>query len=521
MSNPPAVPRAHARRVLVAWCPDWPVLSAMAEARIPHHQPAAVLSGHEVVACNEAARADKVRRGMRRRDAQSRCPDLVLLSGNPDREARDFEPVLATLEELSPGIAALRPGLAALHSPARYYGGEREAAAVVAEKLVTLGIWDCRFGIADDLFTAEQAARDAAQQDSLIVPTGGSGAFLAPRDVRVLDAPDTTDLLWRLGIRTLGDFATLPRVDVRNRFGDEGARLHRLAHGGDTGRLTVRQPPPDLVAQVDFEPPLTSVESVAFSVRRTAEKFVHQIGSRNLVCTRVLVEVESEGRVTSSRLWVHARWFRATDLVDRVHWQLSKRGDKAIGPVSAVRFTPEAVEPDIVHADGLWGNADASQVERGVARVQALLGFESVLQPVLQGGRSPHARQAHVPWGESPLGLRPRDLPWPGSIPPPAPARVLPAPWPAEVLDDAGRPTSVTERGLLTGAPARFRVCTAGKQATPWTQVGAWAGPWPVEETWWEPDAQRLSRFQLVGVDGQAWLLSCSGEQWWTEAGYE
>lgn len=119
MSNPPAVPRAHARRVLVAWCPDWPVLSAMAEARIPHHQPAAVLSGHEVVACNEAARADKVRRGMRRRDAQSRCPDLVLLSGNPDREARDFEPVLATLEELSPGIAALRPGLAALHSPAR------------------------------------------------------------------------------------------------------------------------------------------------------------------------------------------------------------------------------------------------------------------------------------------------------------------------------------------------------------------------------------------------------------------
>jgi protein ImuB len=507
--------------VLVAWCPDWSVLCAMAEAQAPRHLPAAVVAGNKVLACNEAARAAKVRRGMRRRDAQTRCPDLLLLTDNPQREARDFEPVLAWLEELSPGIAALRPGLAALHSPARYYGGEREAAAVIAEKLVGLGIWDCRFGIADDLFTAEQAARRADQQDSTVVPAGGSAAFLAPLDVRVLDDPETTDLLRRLGIRTLGDLACLPYADVLTRFGTDGARLHRLARGGDTDRLPVRQPPPDLVCEVDFEPPLASVESVAFSVRRTAEQFVHQIGARNLVCTRALIEVESEGLVTSSRLWVHARWFRAGDLVDRVHWQLSRRGEKAVGPVTRVRFVPDALEPDVVHADGLWGNADASQVERGVARVQALLGFESVVQPVLQGGRSPSARQAHVPWGESPLGMRPRDLPWPGSIPPPAPARVLPEAWPAQVVDGRGHPTTVTARGLLTGTPARFRAHASPRGGTPWTQVAAWAGPWPVEETWWEPDARRLSRFQMVGVDGQAWLLTCSGEQWWTEASYD
>lgn len=509
------------RRVLVAWCPDWPVISAMAEARVPAHQPTAVLSGHLVHACNDAARGDGVRRGMRRRDAQSRCPDLLLLPAQPEREARDFEPILACIEQLSPGVAALRPGLVALHSPARFYGGEQEAAAVIAETLVGQGIWDCRFGIADDLFTAEQAARAAAQQDSTVVAPGGSAAFLAPLDVRVLDDPETTDLLRRLGIRTLGDLAELPARDVLARFGTGGARLHRLASGGDTDRLATRQPPPDLVCQVDFEPALTSVEAVTFSVRRTAEQFVQQVGARNLVCTRVLLEAESEGVVTSAKSWAHARWFRATDLVDRVHWQLSARGDASVGPVTAVRFTPEAVEPDAVHADGLWGNADASQVERGVARVQALLGFESVVVPVLQGGRSPADRQARVPWGERPLGLRPRDLPWPGSIPPPAPARVLPEPWPAEVLDDGGRVASVTERGVLTGAPARFRACTSGRQATPWARVAAWAGPWPVEETWWEPAARRLARFQLVSTDGRAWLLSCSDGRWWTEAAYD
>jgi protein ImuB len=98
---------------------------------------------------------------------------------------------------------------------------------------------------------------------------------------------------------------------------------------------------------------------------------------------------------------------------------------------------------------------------------------------------------------------------------------VLPEAWPAQVVDGRGHPTTVTARGLLTGTPARFRAHASPRGGTPWTQVAAWAGPWPVEETWWEPDARRLSRFQMVGVDGQAWLLTCSGEQWWTEASYD
>ena len=130
-------------RVLVLWCPDWPVVAALAEEGQPAHLPAAVFVANTVHACNGAARGFGVRRGMRRRDAQSRCPELVVLAANPDRDARSFEDVLAALEELQPGVAPLRPGLVALRSPGRYYGGETEAAAVFAERLVALGVWDC------------------------------------------------------------------------------------------------------------------------------------------------------------------------------------------------------------------------------------------------------------------------------------------------------------------------------------------------------------------------------------------
>lgn len=523
-------------RVLVVWCPDWPVVTALREADLPGHLPAAVFSANNVQACNDAARELGVRRGMRRRDAQARCPELRVLPASPDRDGRAFEEVLVALEQLRPGVAPLRPGLVALRSPGRFYGGEAEAGAVLAERLVTLGVRDVRVGVADELFTAEQAARRAPIQGTVVVPPGESAAFLCELPIEVLDVADDREgaeavsLLQRLGIRTLGDLAGLPdAAEVEARFGRRTAWAYRVVHGRDRRALAGRVPPPELACEVGFEPPLVSAETVCFSAKQTAERFVAQLAHRQLACTEVLVEVfdDSPGRGSepaSARRWLHPRWFSAVDLVDRLHWQLqgSLQAGDVRSAVSRVRFVPEEVVPESVHADGLWGGTDA-RVERGIARVQGMLGHESVVAPVLQGGRSPADRQAFVPWGERAVDLRPPSLPWPGSIPPPAPARVLRTPWPAEVLDSAGRPVAVLERGAVSSEPARFRPGGSGVDGA-WQHVSAWAGPWPVQELWWEEGrARRVARFQLVGLDGRAWLVTydSAAGAWITEAAYD
>ena len=77
---------------------------------------------------------------------------------------------------------------------------------------------------------------------------------------------------------------------------------------------------------------------------------------------------------------------------------------------------------------------------------------------------------------------------------------------------------AVTSRGQVTGAPWRFRV---GRR---WHPVGSWAGPWPVDESWWlGPGAGgRAARFQVVGVDGRAWLLRWQAPgAWQVEAAYD
>jgi protein ImuB len=524
-------------RVLAVWCPDWSVVAGLADEGHPPRTPAAVLSGNVVEVCNGPARAEGVRRGHRRRDAQSRCPDLVLLPAHPDRDVRAFEPVLATVEELRPGVAALRPGLLAVRAPGSWFGSEANAAATVTQALVESGVWDVRLGVADDLFTAEQAARTATAQDWVVVPAGGSAAFLRTLPVHVLEADgqqgrEVVSLLHRLGLRTLGDLADLPGEAVEHRLGSYGATVWRRARGDDGTLFAARTPPPELEEEVVFEPPLDSVEAVTFSVRTTVETFLAGLARHQLVATGVRIEAESDGALCSARTWLHPRHFGARDLVDRVHWQLQSAGassgagsglrsrkDAGVvrAPIERVRFLPEVVEPEAAHGEALWGGGSDDLVERGVARVQGMVGFDAVRRPVLQGGRSPAARQALVPWGERAVGLRPVERPWPGRVPGPAPVRVFATPPEAEVADDAGRPVAVTDRGAVTGVPRRFRV----GGVLPWQPVTAWAGPWPVDETWWGDGAGLTARFQVVGADGRAWLLVCAPQGWTLEAGYD
>ena len=512
----PAATANADRRVLVVWCPDWPVISAVTFLGLAPSSPIAVIDRGEVYACSQAARLDGVRRGMRRRDASARCPELTVVDHSLERDVRAFESILSTIEDTTSAVTPIRPGLCALSVHSRYYGGEREAAAVIAEHLVAAGVWECRIGIADGIFTAEQAARQAAPQDCCVIPVGGSARYLADLPIVVLEDLELVSLLRRLGIRTLGDFAALPARDVLTRFGSQGALIHRLASGKDSRIAAARRPPLDLQQSVSFDPPLETVEPVAFSSRQTAELLIAELARHGLVCSEIRIDVVGDRGWVGSRVWAHPRWFTAADLVDRLYWQL--QGSPSPEPVQGIRLIPEAVESLADHGEGLWGSAPDERIERGVARLQGMLGPEQVLSPSLQGGRNPRQRQVLTPWGERGTRHRAADLPWPGSIPPPAPARVFPEPRPAAVFSTDGCAVGITDRGAITGEPARLRTDDSAEPLV----IEAWAGPWPIDELWWEPTgARRVARFQMVAVDGSAWLLVVEGDLWWTEARYE
>ncbi len=504
-------------RCLVLWFPDWPVTAwARAEGAQPA-TPVATVEANIVVSCSQSAREEGVYTGQRRREAQGRCPDLVLVPSDPTRDERVFAPLVSRLEELSPGVQVVRPGLVALRvrGPARYYGSERRAAQVMLDALAAAGVEGVRAGVADGVFTAEQAAYEA--DPVLVVRQGTAAEFLAPLGIERLGDAELAGLLPRLGVKTLGDFAALDTDLVRDRFGDRGVRLHVLAGGADSRPVQPRTPPPELARQAEFEPPLTLVDQIAFTVKPVAESFIAGLAEENLVCTELRVELVAERGERVERVWLHPSCFDASAVVDRVRWQLQAAAGTTIDSgVVGVRLEPVAVDALAHHSPGLFGLGPDERVHYVLSRVQAQLGADGVLIGTIAGGRWLAERQVLAAWGDRPALTRPCSQPWPGSLPEPLPSTVFADPRPVRVLAGNGAAVTVNDRGALSGTPAVL--VDAGVQQP----IDGWAGPWPVDEHAWDASRHRRAcRFQVVDVRQVGWLLILEGDQWWAEGRYD
>jgi protein ImuB len=506
-------------RTLVVWCPDWPVVAAGLIDGVPTLAPVVVLAANRVVACSAAARADGIRLGLRKRETQSRCPHVIVVERDDSRDARAFEPVVSAVEDIAPGVDIVRPGVCALHArgPSSYFGGEEAAAEHIVEQIAQATEVEAQVGIAEGVFAAGLAAREGR-----IVAPGETSRFLAGFDIAAIGRDPLVDLLRRLGIRTLGDFAALPAADVLSRFGFDAALAHRLAGGQDERPLAVRRPPADLDVEQVFEEPLDRVDAAAFAARALAEKLHERLAGHGLACTRLGIEALTERGEELHRTWRHDGLLTTAAIADRVRWQLdgwiNHRRSRPTGGIRRLRLIPDGV---LEHAGlqlGLWGDvgAERDRAHRAMVRVQGMLGPEAVVTAVVGGGRDP-AEQVHlVPWGDERLPSRPADQPWPGRLPPPAPATVLSDPASVEIHDADGISVGVTARLAVTGSLA---VLTQDRTAV---EITSWAGPWPVEERWWAPaEAVRKARFQVCLADGRALLLRLADGEWAIEAIYD
>jgi protein ImuB len=496
-------------RTACVWCPDWPVIAARWRDERLRGRPVVVrerIGSSDVVrAASVEARTEGVARGMRRREAEARCPEAVCVDVDEANEARTFEIVARAVETFTPRVVLERPGLCEFptHGPSRYFGGDEQLAArvreAVAEVLAPDGD-DVRIGIADGVFTARLAARRNA-----VVPVDESATFLAPWPVSTLGDPDLASLLVRLGLPTLGAVAALPPDAVLARFGIDGRRFHDLARGIDPGPPVLVTPPPDLVERTELDPPAERVDMAAFAAKELADRLCERLAERGLACTRVLVEAETEHGERLTRCWRHDNALTPGALAERVRWQLD--GWVSTGATTAGITLLSLVPDEVVPADGrqlgFWGGDQVAhdRADRALSRVQGMLGYDAVVTAVVQGGRTSTEQIRWVPWTEPrepqrPLAVEGEIASWPGALPAPFPARVFDPPIDAQLTDDTGAPVTVTARGDQRHAPAYVHSTVVSGRVT------AWAGPWAHDVRWWDPHARtRCVRYQLLVGD--------------------
>ncbi|MGB7859402.1 MAG: DNA polymerase Y family protein [Acidimicrobiia bacterium] len=458
-----------------------------------------------VTGATEEVLAAGVTLGMPRREAETLAPFAKVLPRDSGDEARRFEPVVTAVEDLVPRVEVVSPGLlfvpvaGAIH----FYGGEGSLAERVVKELDALTGsrrgGEALVGIADGPF----AARWAAAMSTVGAPklVDDTRSFLSQLDLATLresmGGDEMIETFRWLGISTLGDLARLPRETLASRFGNPGVLAHRLASGEDR-LVDPREIPIELGVEMSFEDPLLHLDTVAFAGRTLAERLLKGLRVKGVAPHTVVIAAQAAHGPARERVWRSADPFTEKGLTDRVWWQLRAWVETAGVPGGIVGLS---IRPEDLSGEGrqlglLSDESSMIETERALARAQALLGPDAVVQGRAQGGRMPGERVAWSRWGEPETDLdRDPEAPWPGSTPSPSPALVPPKLESIEVEWDGGMPSRV-------------------RMGSRWEPVLTWSGPWRLSGRWWvgERGADRYQLVTSVGAflcvvsDGKAYL---------------
>jgi len=520
------------RRLAVLRCLDWSAVVAAKNSTTP----CAVIHAQRVISRTPAAMRYGVQVGMRRRHAQALCPDIEIVAHQPSRDRTAFDAVVRVVNELVPLIEVSEPGLIvfAARGPSRYMGGDGPMALKIVEALKT-SVADSHLtaslvglavgvGVADSRLAAQIASHASAMASSsanlfvpYVVEPDKTNEWLAPQSVRVLSEfaninRETISLLERLGLNTLRDVCTLSESVLAGRFGELGVELHRLSRGDEQYPLAVVPHPPEHLCIEKFDEPVSDQQIIINSVQRMAVAFTEYYSVHGSVCVRIVISFESEAGKRSERLWYRPQGLTTSAIIENAKWQLEAwlASDISGDPEShalenyglvRVQLIADEVRTDTAQQLRLWGGSTQTDetATQAIGRLSELLGSSAVQVAKWQGGRdildsyelvsATHAQTIGSANSHEQIPAQK----WRGALPNPAPSVVYSEPVQVQINDQFGKLLSVSARHELSASPVSVII-----GATHY-KVNSWAGPWPVEERWWDlARSRRLVRLQLV-----------------------
>ena len=525
------------KRLAVLRCLDWSAVVAAKNSTTP----CAVIHAQRVISRTPAAMRYGVQVGMRRRHAQALCPDIEIVAHQPSRDRTAFDAVVRVVNELVPLIEVSEPGLIvfAARGPSRYMGGDGPMASKIVEALKT-SVADSRLaallvgvGVADSRLAAQIASHASAMASSsanlfvpYVVEPDKTNEWLAPQSVRVLGEfasinRETISLLERLGLNTLHDVCALSESVLAGRFGELGVELHRLSRGDEQYPLAVVPHPPEHLCIEKFDEPVSDQQIIINSVQRMAVAFTEYYSVHGSVCVRIVISLESEAGKRSERLWYRPQGLTISAIIENAKWQLEAwlasqlAGDISGDPEShalenyalenhglvRVQLIADEVRTDTAQQLRLWGGSTQTDetATQAIGRLSELLGSSAVQVAKWQGGRdvldsyelvsATHAQTIGSASSHEQISAQK----WRGALPNPSPSVVYSEPIQVQINDQFGKLLSVSARHELSASPVSVIIGSTHYK------VNSWAGPWPVEERWWDSArSRRLVRLQLV-----------------------
>ncbi len=247
-----------------------------------------------VAAASYQARVFGIHSAMSSVEARRRCPDLIFVSGDMPRYARESRRIFEIFRSFSPRVEGLSldeafldlTGSERLLGPAREVGERlREAVRERTALPISVGIGPIKM--------VAKIASGAAKPDGLLeVRPDQVRSFLDPLSARKIwgVGPAAAHRLERLGYRTIGDLARADPEALRRHLGDWGVQIGRLALGVDLREVEPHREAVSLSEENTFERDVTDGGLLEATILTHAEAVARRLRRQGLLARTVVLK---------------------------------------------------------------------------------------------------------------------------------------------------------------------------------------------------------------------------------------
>jgi DNA polymerase-4 len=333
------------------------------------------------------ARTYGIRSAMPMFQARRLCPHAAVVPPDMAKYAGVGREVRAMMLGLTPLVEPLSideafldlSGTERLHgrSPAKSLAA---FARTVEDKIgITVSI-----GLSENKFLAKLASDLDKPRGFSVLSRAEAAAFLAPRPVTFIWGVGKAmgAALAREGFRIIADLQRADETELMRRFGTEGLRLARLAHGIDARTVSAERETKSVSAETTFESDIAAFRELERTLWRLSEKVSGRLKAKELAGTTVTLKLKT----ADFRLRTRARSLPApTQLAAKIFAAgrelLEREADgtkfRLLGiGVSALASPADADPADLVDRRGARDKA----AEHAVDRLRAKFGREAVVK---------------------------------------------------------------------------------------------------------------------------------------------
>jgi DNA polymerase-4 len=235
-----------------------------------------------VAAASYEARRFGVHSAMPMGRARRACPDGVFLAPRFDAYGDASRSVMAILRDVTPLVEplALDEAFLDVSGARRLHGAAPDIARSLRQRIKGETGLVASVGVATTKFVAKLASDLAKPDGMLVVEAGTEIAFIHPLEVRRLwgVGPKTGERLAQLGVRTIGDLATLPEDTLVHALGEShGRHLHALAWNRDDRAVEPGREVKSIGHEETFPSDITDRDVLAREVLRMSERVAERM----------------------------------------------------------------------------------------------------------------------------------------------------------------------------------------------------------------------------------------------------